>query len=101
MAFYAVSIKPLIDRLKAHFCHQPWFDDDAASFGKLQHVKSLWESWLSLGPRYGDYPRPDKCWLILKDETSKKVAEDLSQVQKLKLPRRATDISGNIRFGAV
>ena len=50
MAFYAVSIKPLIDRLKAHLCHQPWFADDAASIGKLQHVKSWWESLLSLGP---------------------------------------------------
>ena len=40
MAFYAVSIKPLIDRLKTHLCHQPWFADDAASIGKLQHVKA-------------------------------------------------------------
>ena len=85
MAFYAVSIKPLIDRLKAHLCHQPWFADDAASIGKMQHVKSWWESLLSLGPRYGYYPRPDKCWLILKDETSKKVAEDLFASSKVNI----------------
>ena len=85
MAFYAVSIKPLIDRLKAHLCHQPWFADDAASIGKLQHVKSWWETLLSLGPGYGYYPRPDKCWLILKDETSKKVAEDLFASSKINI----------------
>ena len=85
MAFYAVSIKPLIDRLKAHLCRQPWFADEAASIGKLQHVKSWWESFLSLGPRYGYYPRPDKCWLILKDETSKKVAEDLFASSKVNI----------------
>ena len=71
MAFYAVGVKPLINKLAESVdktkCKQCWFADDSSVAGKLREVRLWWEQLTILGPKYGYFPGPSKTILIIKD----------------------------------
>ena len=85
MAFYAVSTVPIIDELQssAHFeqqsdkPHQAWFADDSSAAGTLTGIHRWWARLAEIGPRYGYFPNPAKCVLIVKDEVMKQRAENM------------------------
>jgi hypothetical protein len=68
MAFYALSVKRLIRALNDVDCLQEWFADDAAALGKLVALRAWWDRLRILGPKYGYFPKPSKCWLIVKED---------------------------------
>ena len=68
MAYYAIGIKSLMDRLEETDIIQEWFTDDAACLGELLHIKKWWDRNNDLGPKYGYFPNASKCWLICKTE---------------------------------
>ena len=80
MAFYGISIKPLImhlDYLKTSV-FQVWLADDATGAGSLHHLKVWWDIVSNEGRKYGYIvSKPSKSWLILKDESQVKEAEEL------------------------
>ena len=45
-----------------------WYVDDAGGAGMLTKLKKWWELIKKLGPSYGYFPKPSKCWLIVKPE---------------------------------
>jgi len=63
---YALSTRPLIDRLR-DIIRQVWFADDSAAGGKLKDVYKWWKELLEVGPKYGYYPNPSKSILVVKD----------------------------------
>jgi len=53
---------PLVTEVRAS-CNQVWFADDATGCDRLKRLLA----WLrTRGPRYGYYPKPDKCILVVK-----------------------------------
>ena len=63
MPKYSIALLPLIKRLRdlfKQFCHA----DDSAAGGKLEHLKSWWETLKGLGPEYGCFPNASKTKLI-------------------------------------
>ena len=81
MGFYSLGTKPLIDALSdcvdTGTCKQSWFADDSSAVGKLRAVRSWWERLITLGPKYGYYPKPSKTILILKDAALMSYAKSL------------------------
>ena len=69
MAIYAVSLQPLITRLRlTTSTKQCWFADDASGAGTAIQLKEWWDTLTEDGPDYGYYPKDEKCWLIAKPE---------------------------------
>ena len=72
MTFYALGVKPLIDKLKEctckNECKQCWFADDSSAVGKLIKIRAWWQKLHDIGPLYGYYPKPSKSILILKHQ---------------------------------
>ena len=62
---YALSTKPLFDRLR-NIIKQVWIADDSAA-GKLKAVYKWWKELLQVGPKYGYFPNPSKSILVVKD----------------------------------
>ena len=79
MAFYGISVTPLIKKLKdkVNEVAQVWLADDATGAGKLDRLKLWWISIISEGKSYGYYVKPTKSWLILKDSAKLQEAEKL------------------------
>ncbi len=77
MAFYALGIKPLTDHLRLAPCIQEWYADDASALGKLLAIKAWWDMLSTVGPRYGYFPKPEKCWLVVKNESLRLKAQEL------------------------
>ena len=50
MAFYALAIVPLIQKLTAQVT-QVWYADDAAACGKVSDLRMWWDQVSSLGPK--------------------------------------------------
>jgi len=44
------------------------FADDITATGTLEALKQRWDHNLDDGPSYGYFLKPDKSWLIVKDE---------------------------------
>ena len=66
MLFYAVAVLPLIQSLKQlSKWHQSWYADDSACAGELQMVGNWFDLLLKLGPSYGYFPEPSKCFIIV------------------------------------
>ena len=66
MLFYAVAVLPLIQSLKQlSKWHQSRYADDSACAGKLQLVRNWFDLLLKLGPSYGYFPEPSKCFIIV------------------------------------
>ena len=75
MSFYAVSIKVMLDNLSSLSSNpevgsvkQVWLADDGTGAGKLQSLKSWWDTVLTEGAKIGFHVNASKFWLIAKDE---------------------------------
>ena len=68
MAYYAIGMKPLMDRLEGENIVQERYADDAACLGELFPVKKWWEQINDFGPKYAYFPKASICWLICKSE---------------------------------
>ena len=79
MAFYAVSTHPLIKKLgdQIEKITQTWFADDSSAAGTLNSILSWWKKPLKVGPMYGYFPNPTKCVLIVKNEETRRRAEEM------------------------
>jgi hypothetical protein len=79
MAFYGISMRPLINTLDHHNTriHQVWLADDATGAGSLQNLKSWWQLVTKEGQKYGYFVKPSKTWLILKHPQHLQDAEAL------------------------
>ena len=84
MAFYAISTVPIIRSLANENvdpvnekCKQAWFADDASAAGKLMGILKWWNKLVEVGPRYGYFPNPNKCVLIVKSESMKEKANEI------------------------
>ena len=67
MAFYALSLAPLLKQL-AGVSKQVWYADDATGCDTIDRLKSWYDLLLKKGPTYGYYPKPTKCILVVKPE---------------------------------
>ena len=65
MAMYALALVPLSKHLQP-LCKQVWYADDATGCDKLEKLKHWFDVLLEYGPRYGYYPKPSKCILVVK-----------------------------------
>ena len=77
MAKYAIATRPLIERLAINGITQAWFADDSTAGIKLPKLKQWWERIKEEGPKYGYFPKPSKCYLILKNEDILEVAKEM------------------------
>ena len=84
MAMYAVCTKPLIDKLGNDDLYtddakvsQVWFADDSSAAGTLNSIMVRWVKLVEEGPKYGYFPHPSKCVIIVKDQQTKERAEEL------------------------
>ena len=84
MAFYAISTVPIIHSLAnekvdpaTENFKQAWFADDASAAGKLMGILKWWNKLFDIGPRYGYFPNPNKCVLIVKNESMRERANEL------------------------
>ena len=76
MALYALSVQPLITSLQAaSSTKQCWFTDDACGAGSVLEIKKWWDALNSLGPVFGYFPNPKKCWIISKPDKEASVEE--------------------------
>ena len=67
MAMFALTILPLINKLSQEL-KQCWYADNASAGGELQHIKAWWDGLAQLSPEYGYFPKPEKTWLVVKEE---------------------------------
>lgn len=81
MAFYALGVKPLVDRLSScidkECCQQSWYADDSSAIGKMKEILRWWQILCLFGPKYGYFPKASKTILIIKDKTLQHKAESL------------------------
>ena len=81
MAFYALGVKPLVDELSIcinkQLCQQSWYADDSNAIGKLVEIKVWWQKLVSVGPKFGYFPKPSKTVLIIKDHSLMEQAKAL------------------------
>ena len=76
MALYALSVQPLITSLQAaSSTKQCWFADDACGAGSVLEIKKWWDVLNSLGPVFGYFPNPKKCWIVSKPDKEASVKE--------------------------
>ena len=75
MAIYATATIPIIllvlevtDKLPNKTTKSVAYADDLAAGGILKNLKIWWHQLLHFGPKFGYYPQPPKCWLIVKPE---------------------------------
>ena len=70
MAMYALTIFPLINKLK-QVCYdvkQFWYADDATGASTCTKLRCWWDKLSTHGPLFGDYPNPPKPHLVVKEE---------------------------------
>ena len=67
MPMYAIGTLPLIQQLPNQ-CKSVWFADDATAGGRLDNIKTWWDSIKDLGPKFGYTPNAEKSWLIVREE---------------------------------
>ena len=70
MAMYALTIFPLINKLK-QVCSdvkQFWYADDATGASTCTKLRCWWDKLSTHGPLFGDYPNPPKPHLVVKEE---------------------------------
>jgi hypothetical protein len=79
MAFYGISLRPLINHLdhSKTQTHQVWLADDATGAGTLVNLRKWWERIADKGKHYGYVVKPSKSWLILKDESRLQEAQQM------------------------
>ena len=67
MAMYALSLSPLLKTLNG-LCRQVWYADDATGCDKLERLRLWYDTLLANGPKYGYFPNPSKCILLVKPD---------------------------------
>ena len=78
MPMYAVSITPLLNKIKngdTNNIKHAAFADDISGAGKIDELRKWWENITTHGPLLGYYPNPDKSWLVVKQELFDKATE--------------------------
>ena len=78
MPMYAVSITPLLNKIKnggTNNIKHAAFADDISGAGKIEELRKWWENITTHGPLLGYYPNPDKSWLVVKQELFDKATE--------------------------
>ena len=66
MAFYAIGIRPLIEKLKdPSKWMQMWFADDASCCAELSAIREWFDSLCAEGPAYGYFPATSKSYLVV------------------------------------
>ena len=102
MAGYSLGTRPLIDHLLdpeiyglEEIIRQVWFADDSAGAGKLKALLLWWKEIMRIGPKYGYFPNPAKCVLIVKNPKLEKEAEELFGKYNMEFT------TGNRHLGAV
>ena len=66
MAFYALSVLPLIRTLKdVHQWIQAWYADDANCGGRLERLLVWFKRLMQDGPAFGYFPEPTKTYLVV------------------------------------
>ena len=96
MAFYAISIIVLTLMVATECINQAWFADDGTGVGKIRQLKEWWDKLSEWGPAFGYFPKPTKCWLIVKDEQAKETAETIFEGVPINIT-----IEGERHLGAV
>ena len=78
MSFYALGISPIIDYMRAasSLVKNVSLADDITGAGKLQDLKSWWDSVKTEGNKFG-YVNEKKSWLITKNQDLLKSAKDI------------------------
>ena len=83
MGLYAISTIPIIKNLQDSNLYdadcdnlwQAWSADDSSAAGNLTAIEKWWRRLTDIGPKYGYFPNPRKCVLIVKGEATKLRAE--------------------------
>ena len=81
MAIYAIALIPLIYKLIAALKDENTsiknaaYADDLSAAGSITALFKWWNHLCIIGPKFGYYPRPDKCWLIVKEKEVEKARE--------------------------
>ena len=74
MAAYAIGMAPLLRFLLEYTISNNnttkhvAFADDFTVAGKIEEIKGSWDSLCNIGPKYGYFPKPEKSYLIVKDD---------------------------------
>src|ERR1700709_1700537 len=74
MAMYALALVPLLRKLHP-LCRQVWYADDATGCDNFARMREWFDALQRHGPKYGYYPKPSKCILIVKPDRLKKANE--------------------------
>ena len=74
MAMYALALAPLVNDLHG-LCNHVWYADDATGCGTFAQMRAWFDALLAKGPKYGYFPKPAKCILVVKPERAAKAQE--------------------------
>ena len=68
LAFYAISVLPLIRALKdTRSWTQAWYADDASCASELHRLLRWFERLMDLGPDFGYFPEPLKSYVVVEE----------------------------------
>ena len=67
---YGLGTLTLIDSLHAlkETWLQLWYADDASLGGKFQTIANMFDKLCRIGPKFGYYPEPNKCVLVVHEQ---------------------------------
>ena len=74
MAMYALALVPLLNKLHP-MCLQVWYADDATGCDKFERMRAWFDALQLHGPKYGYFPKPSKCILIVKPDRLERANE--------------------------
>ena len=101
MAAYAIGMTPLLiflleyTILNNNTTKHVAFADDFTVAGKIEEIKGYWDSLCNIGLKYGYFPKPEKSYLIVKDDHLLK-ANDIFKHSNVKITS-----TGQRHLGAV
>ena len=64
---YVCTVSVTLLKTLNGICRQVWYADDATGCDKLDRLR-VWDALLLHGPKYGYFPKPSKCILLVKLE---------------------------------
>ena len=82
MIVYGLGTLPLIRQLRAEFpeVEQPWYADDGGAAGHFTSILRLFGRLQEIGPRFGYFPEPSKCVVIVSPDNVKAATEAFAKV---------------------
>ena len=88
MAIYAVATIPLLlmileitNQLPGKNTKAEGYADDVTAAGSIHGIKCWWDHLCRLGPLFGYYPEPKKCWLIVKPRFLEKAKQNFADTK--------------------